>query len=241
MNSLFLHDLSNTPNQDIPAVIPRLIDAAVAAFDADPDTSRRYLLRASAILTVKRKVGPAAEHAGRSKSRGGLLAWQLNRTIDYIEMHLAERIAAADLARLINVSAGKLFRAFKVSVGVTPKRYVARRRIERACTLMKTTREPLSQVAVACGLCDQAHLYKLFRRETGMGPSTWRRTMQSKNAYIPGEDANAEFLTAPPYVDPERIGATGICDEVPISSGKPSARSDTATARSQTQMKAVRC
>jgi AraC family transcriptional regulator len=203
MNSLFLDDLSNAPNQDIPAVIPRLIDAAVAAFDVDPDNSRRYLLRASAILTVRREVGPAAENAGRPESRGGLLAWQLNRMVDYIETHLADRIAAADLASLIHVSVGKLFRAFKVSVGVSPLRYVTRRRIERACTLMKTTRDPLSQVAVACGLCDQAHLYRLFQREIGMGPSAWRRTMQSQNAYIPGEDASAEFLSAPPYVGPE--------------------------------------
>jgi AraC family transcriptional regulator len=241
MNSLFLDDLSNAPNQDIPAVIPRLIDAAVATFDADPDNSRRYLLRASAILTVRREAGPAAENTGRSESRGGLLTWQLNRMVDYIETHLADRIAAADLANLLNVSAGKLFRAFKVSVGVSPLRYVTKRRVERACTLMRTTREPLSQVAVACGLYDQAHLYRLFRRETGMGPSVWRRAMQSKNAHITRADGGAAFLTAPPYVDPERIGATGICDEVSISSVKHPARSDTARARSHAQMKAVRC
>ena len=38
----------------IPAAVPSLIDAAVLAFDADRDTSRRYLLRASALLGVKR-------------------------------------------------------------------------------------------------------------------------------------------------------------------------------------------
>lgn len=215
MNSLFLDDLSNAPRQDIPAVIPRLIDAAVASFDADPDTSRRCLLRASAILTVKREAGPGAGNAGRWESRGGLLTWQLNRMVDYIEAHLADRITAADLAGLLNVSAGKLFRAFKISVGVTPLRYVARRRIERACTLMTTTREPLSQLAVACGFCDQAHLYRLFRRETGMGPSAWRRSMQSKNPHIPGEAAGAQFLTAPVYVDPER--SSGNRSAVPRS------------------------
>ena len=39
--------------EDIPAAIPSLIDAAVAAFDADRDTSRRYLLRASALLRAQ--------------------------------------------------------------------------------------------------------------------------------------------------------------------------------------------
>lgn len=191
MNSLYSDEPRNAPNQDIPAVIPRLIEAAVAAFDTDRDSSRRYLMRASAILKVIRDVGSVAESAERSESRGGLLAWQLNRIVDYIEAHLEDRIAAEDLASLINVSAGTLFRAFKISVGVPPLRYVGRRRIERACTMMKATREPLSQVAVACGLCDQAHLYRMFRREIGMGPSAWRRAMQSQNAHIPGEDAGA--------------------------------------------------
>jgi AraC family transcriptional regulator len=184
-------DLTNAPSQDIPAAIPSLIDAAVAAFDADRDTSRRYLLRASALLGVKREVGTGAESARRSKSRGGLLAWQLNRVVDYIETHLADKITAMDLADLIKVSMGRLFRAFKISVGVTPFHYITRRRVELACTMMKTTREPLSQLAIACGLCDQAHLCRVFRRMIGMSPSAWRRAM------LPARDAAPSIGCAP--------------------------------------------
>jgi transcriptional regulator GlxA family with amidase domain len=173
--------LINAANEDIPAAIPSLIDAAVAAFDVDVDASRRYLLRASALLGVK---GGArgAESARRSEARGGLLAWQLNRVLDYIETHLAEKISAMALADLIEVSTGKLFRAFKISVGVTPFHYITRRRVELACTMMKATREPLSQLAIACGLCDQAHLCRVFRRMIGMSPSAWRRAMLTHGA-----------------------------------------------------------
>jgi AraC family transcriptional regulator len=177
MNSPFPDDLINAANEDVAAAIPSLIDAAVASFDADRDTSRHYLLRASALLRVKRRARTGAESARRSESRGGLVAWQLNRVVDYIETHLGDKITAMDLADLINVSMGQLFRAFKISVGVPPFHYLARRRIEFACTMMRTTREPLSQVAVACGLCDQAHLCRVFRRMTGMSPSAWRRAM----------------------------------------------------------------
>jgi len=180
MNSPLADDLINAPDEDIPAAIPSLIDAAVAAFDADRDSSRRYLLRASALLRVKRAARTGAEGVRRSESRGGLLAWQLNRVVDYIEAHLANKITAADLADLIKVSTGQLFRAFKTSVGVTPFHYLATRRIELACSMMRTTREPLSKVAVACGLCDQAHLCKVFRRVTGMSPSAWR--LSARNA-----------------------------------------------------------
>ena len=175
-------DSTTVAVEDIPAAIPSLIDAAVAAFDADRDTSRRYLLRASALLRLKR--GARSERARRSEYRGGLMAWQLNRVVDYIEAHLADKITALDLANLINTSVGQLFRAFKISVGVTPFHYIARRRVELACVLMRTTRQPLCQVAVACGLCDQAHLCKKFRRVIGMSPSVWRRTMPARDTRI---------------------------------------------------------
>ena len=171
MNYLFRDDVIDAPNEDIPAAIPSLIDAAVAAFDADRDTSRRYLLRASALLRIKRRAC-----ADAAEKRGGLLAWQLNRVTDYIEAHLADKVTAMNLADLINVSVGQLTRAFKISVGVPPFRYIGRRRVELACTMMSTTQEPLSQIAIACGLCDQAHLCKVFRRVIGLSPSAWRRT-----------------------------------------------------------------
>src|ERR1700733_10011918 len=165
--------------EDIPAAVPSLIDAAVAAFDADRDTSRRYLLRASALLRGKSGACAHAEGGARpSESRGGLLAWQLNRVVDYIETHLAEKMMVTDLADLIDVSVGQMIRAFKVSVGVPPFRYIVRRRVELACTMMSTTREPLSQIAIACGMCDQAHLSNVFRRMIGMSPLAWRREQE---------------------------------------------------------------
>src|SRR5690606_2306493 len=66
-------------------------------------------------------------------------------------------------------------RAFKESFGTTAHMHIIRLRLELAQRLMLTTDEPLSQIALACGLADQAHLSKLFRREMGETPSAWRR------------------------------------------------------------------
>lgn len=170
----------DVPGRNIPIAIRSLIDAALAAFDADRDTSRRYLSYASALLRLNRGAGTDAGIGRQTQSRGGLLVWQLNRVIDYIETHLAEKISAIDLADLLEMSTGRLFRAFKISVGITPFRYIARRRVEFACTMLRTTREPLSQVAIACGMCDQAYLCRAFRRQTGMSPSEWRREHQDE-------------------------------------------------------------
>jgi AraC family transcriptional regulator len=178
MNYRCPEDLMSAPDE-LPTAIPSLIGAAIATFDADRDTSRRYLQRALALLDVKR--GAPGVESARGSDRGGLLIWQLNRVVDYIETHLSDKIAARDLADLVNLSKGQLSRAFKVSVGVPPFRYVVRRRLELACRMMRTTREPLSQVAVACGLCDQAHFSRLFRNVIGMSPSAWRRAMLARD------------------------------------------------------------
>jgi AraC-like DNA-binding protein len=173
----------------VPA-IATLIGGAVATFDSDRTASRRYLMRASAILQACAAYEPADERQPRSK--GGLARWQLNRIVDYIEQHLSERITGEDLAGQIDVSIGQLFRAFKASVGMPPLQYVASRRLELVCLLLRTTREPLSQIAVTGGFCDQSHLCRVFRRVLGMTPVAWRRA----NAIAPGTGGGARSLVS---------------------------------------------
>jgi AraC-like DNA-binding protein len=40
---------------------------------------------------------------------------------------------------------------------------------------MLSTAESLSQIAAQCGMADQAHFCKLFRRLVGESPNAWRR------------------------------------------------------------------
>lgn len=179
MNILQLLDVSDAPGEPLPAAVATLIEGALAAFDADRDASRRYLLRASALLRARRGATVDRQCGGEGRAAGGLAAWQLNRLTDHIEIHLTERITGHELAELIDVSVGHLFRAFKVSVGIPPFRYIAQRRVELACRIMRRSGEPLSQVAIACGLCDQSHFCRVFRRATGSSPAAWRRANAS--------------------------------------------------------------
>ncbi len=107
--------------------------------------------------------------------RGGLLAWQIRRLKDYVEAHLAESICVQDMAAVLGLSPSHFCRSFRLSVAISPHNYVMRRRIERAQTLMLTTNAPLIRIATDCGLADQAHLNRVFRRLTGETPGAWRR------------------------------------------------------------------
>jgi AraC-like DNA-binding protein len=152
-----------------------LIQRAVAAFDEDRGSARTYLLKASALLQARDDLSSSRYSRSATQPVGGLAFWQIKRVVEYIEANFTQRIAAAELAAVINVSVGQLFRKFRISLGVSPFQYITKRRVDLACTLMKTAAEPLSQIALSCGLCDQSHLCRVFRRETGLSPSLWRK------------------------------------------------------------------
>lgn len=106
---------------------------------------------------------------------GGLARWQIERVLRHIEEGLDGPILLAELAAAVRLSAGYFSRAFKQSFGTPPHAYIMVCRIERAKTLLLATEVPLCEVALECGLADQAHLSRLFRRLTGETPFAWRR------------------------------------------------------------------
>jgi AraC family transcriptional regulator len=109
--------------------------------------------------------------------RGGLAPWQVRRIATYIDSNLNSPVTIQLLAKLARLSRYHFSRAFKASFGSPPHRYVMRRRMELAQEMMLRTKFSLSQIALECGLADQAHLTKLFRRMVGITPLAWRRAL----------------------------------------------------------------
>ncbi|WP_186457191.1 helix-turn-helix domain-containing protein [Nitrospirillum amazonense] len=185
----------------IAAMVVKLLDDAGDILDSDRDAARACIARAAAFLRGEATpqgirpggAGQAAPQTTREAAkgtspaaslpspaiteaiRGGLAPWQIRRVISHIDANLAGTIRMDGCATVTRLSTRYFSRAFKSSFGVPPHTYVVQRRIQRAQHLMLTTQEPLCQIALACGLCDQAHFSKLFRRVVGLSPSTWRR------------------------------------------------------------------
>ncbi len=129
-------------------------------------------------------------------SRGGLAPWQAKRVVAYIESNINLSVRVADLAGIVQLSLGHFFRAFRVSFGQPPVAYVRVRRIRHAQVIMQNTQEPLSQVALHCGMCDQAHFTRVFRKIVGISPSVWRRQFQFMTALNPIIARNACAIRA---------------------------------------------
>jgi AraC family transcriptional regulator len=83
------------------------------------------------------------------------------------------------LATSFDISVGHFCRAFKCTFGMPARSWILQRRIELAEGLMLTKDASLSEIALSCGMSDQSHFTRVFRRLVGETPSSWRQTQHS--------------------------------------------------------------
>jgi AraC family transcriptional regulator len=146
----------------------QLLDDLRRAMERNPEATRAAVAQLVTFLTPRAAVESAS-------ARGGLAPWQKRKVDRYLRENLDRPVRLNTVAEQVALSVSYFSRAFKETFGTTPHMHMLRLRLDRAQQLMLTTEDPLSQIALACGLADQAHLSKLFRRVVGETPSAWRR------------------------------------------------------------------
>nr|MDF9460345.1 helix-turn-helix transcriptional regulator [Bacillus pumilus] len=67
-------------------------------------------------------------------------------------------------------------REFKKATGFTPIHYLTNIRLEKAETLLKTTKYSIEEIAIQCGYRNANYLNKVFRKKIGMSPKQLRET-----------------------------------------------------------------
>lgn len=163
---------SNTPIEAL-----KHLQIALKCIEGHDNDAITYIRNAMMLIEVPSQPSTCTKAPNRAGKflTGGLAPWQVKRITAYVQDHISGSISLGDLARLVNLSASYFPVAFKTVFGVSPHNYILQQRIEHAKKQMMMSDAPLSEIALACGLSDQAHLSRTFRRITGTTPSAWRR------------------------------------------------------------------
>lgn len=168
------------------AEVSMLLLRAISCCDRDEADAIDFVRKASRLLAA------IVLHEGGASSpqnfSGRLAPWQVSKITNYISQRVSCSISTSELADHVKLSTSYFCTLFKSTFGCPPHNYVLAQRIERAKLLMMTTDAALSEIALDCGLSDQAHLSRLFRRFTGITPSAWRRFNMGQNLHA-GSDA----------------------------------------------------
>jgi AraC family transcriptional regulator len=89
--------------------------------------------------------------------------------------NLAGDTSLSELAALCGLSRSYFIRAFKQITGMPPHRWLLMQRVKHAKALLRGTKMPIADIAVACGFADQSHLTRVFSKAFRVSPAAWRR------------------------------------------------------------------
>lgn len=166
------------------ALLSAALQEAMREIEADPSLQPALAqlgpralgrLVADAVRDRLAKLDPGAQPP-RLALVGGLAAWQVRRTTEFLHRHLDRNVPLAELARVARLSEFHFARAFKRSVGETPHAYLIGLRIARAKELLETTGKSVTEIAGEVGYDTPQSLSRIFARQVGMTPSDYRRS-----------------------------------------------------------------
>ena len=107
--------------------------------------------------------------------RGGLAPWQVKRACERLEADLGGQLSLAQIAAEFDLSVRHFARAFRVSTGLPPHRWLLRQRVKVAERLLTVRDVSLSEIAIAAGFANQSHFTRVFSNMVGVSPGAWRR------------------------------------------------------------------
>ena len=140
-----------------------------------PSASRlfvRGIAQAIAVHLARNYVALTEAARGDTASLPG---FKLRQITDWMRDHLTEEFSLARLAERAGMSEFHFNRLFKRATGVPPSQYQIRLRMETARRLLRETKKSVITIAIEVGFSNPSHFAQLFRKQSGLSPTDYRR------------------------------------------------------------------
>jgi AraC family transcriptional regulator len=147
------------------------------ALNEDEGAPSRLLARAAGceILAELCRMGGAPF----APANGGLAPWAERRCLELIHARYAEDISLDELAAEARLSTFHFARMFRRSVGVPPRAYLTRLRVQKACELLERTDLSMARIALEVGYASHHVLSRVFAQHMRTRPSDYRRAVRA--------------------------------------------------------------
>lgn len=100
------------------------------------------------------------------------------KIMGYISAGYREQISVRELAKRLYISENYLILVFKRAYGMTPYKYIIKRRLEKSVELLRDTARSEEEIALSVGFSEFSVFYKAFCAEYGHSPSVIRKRLQ---------------------------------------------------------------
>ena len=100
--------------------------------------------------------------------------------MEYIDGHFREDLTLEGIAGHVSFSRFYLSREFHRCTGMTLMEYLIRDRLAWAKEELRYTEEPVSAIALSCGMHSASRFISLFRQREGVTPQRWRASWKEQ-------------------------------------------------------------
>jgi AraC family transcriptional regulator len=161
-------------------VVPMLDVYLRRALDENDQPTRLEMdCRASLLMLQLVRKHSTLDDRNRRMAAGGLSPWQLRRVCDAMSIDLSAELSLAELARMVGVSYHHFCHAFKASTGMPPHQWLIEARVKRACELLRSTNDSITEISAIVGYDDPTQLARVFRARRGTTPMQYRRACRT--------------------------------------------------------------
>lgn len=98
----------------------------------------------------------------------------VQRSIRYIDDHLAEKLTLSAIAAYAYVHPDYLSARFRKETGVTMTEFIQKRRVEESAHFLRYGENSLSEIAAFYQFCSQSYYIQVFKKYVGVTPSAYR-------------------------------------------------------------------
>lgn len=102
---------------------------------------------------------------------------RIGRAIEHVHENIERQIPLSELADAACMSPSHFSRRFKRAVGVSPKEYVTKSRMEKARSLLVAGTLSIAAIAFVCGYATQAHFTTRFKAVYGKTPARYAQAV----------------------------------------------------------------
>ena len=106
-----------------------------------------------------------------------------NNIEDYIEDHITEKITTQFIAKEFSYNQQYLNKVFKEQNGVSLHEYISKKKIEQANFYLSETDMNIEKISEHLGYSDTHNFMKLYKKITGMTPTTYRKSFPNRLRY----------------------------------------------------------
>lgn len=99
----------------------------------------------------------------------------------YLDQHYAEDIGMPEISEALHMSAPYLTHVFKSMSGYSPMKYLLRRRIGEAQTLLLSTDLSISEIGERVGYETTSYFSSQFTKHVGVSPKAYRKKIEPKS------------------------------------------------------------